>query len=47
MDTEILDEFKAAYFPYIFIEDEERSTIRIAMGGDSDTTFSIEEVVAM
>lgn len=44
MDTEILEEFKAAYFPYEFVEDEERSTIRIKMG---DSTFSIEEIVAM
>jgi hypoxia up-regulated 1 len=45
IDTPILEQFAEQYYPYQFIADEERGTIRIQFG--EDKSFAVEEVVAM
>jgi len=49
MNTPLLEEFTAQYYPYKFVEDEERGTIKVVLpsDGDEETSFSMEEVVAM
>jgi len=45
IDTPIIQELTEQYYPYSFVEDEERGTIRIQFG--EEQTFAVEEVVAM
>jgi len=45
IDTPIIQELTEQYYPYSFVADEERGTIRIQFG--EEKTFAVEEVVAM
>lgn len=45
IDTPIIQQFTDQYYPYTFIEDKERGTIRIQFG--EEKSFAVEEVVAM
>jgi len=44
IDTPVIEEIKKLYFPYEFVSDDNRNTIRVKMG---EQTFSVEEIVAM
>jgi len=45
IDSPIVSEFKAQYYPYQFEADEVRNTVRIKFG--EDRTFGVEEIVSM